>query len=135
MMKRMIYASSAVSNTSFESVIDMLTQATQRNKELGITGIMVFDGKQFLQCIEGDNSTVDGLKAKIFSDQRHTDIFLHGEEEIAQRLFSDWSMGYVNRESSIRKVLEKISGTGEFHPELLSYAQAKLIMLELSSLI
>lgn len=134
-MKRLIYSSIASQEVDFKSVGDILTHAVSKNKEKGITGMMVYDGHKFLQCIEGDESEIDGLYQKIANDFRHHALHIIGEKLDKQRVFSQWNMGYLNNEQEIKKMIQTVTGREDFSPETLSYPHAKLILLQLSFLL
>lgn len=134
-MKQIIYSSTAAENVDFDAINHLLTQCVSKNNEFGISGMLVFDGKQFLQCIEGDEAQVKQLEENIFRDTRHQNIHLIGEKEITIRLFSQWSMGYLNNERAIRQVFLDVNGSEEYALQNLSYQKAKLILLKLSFMI
>lgn len=134
-MKQIIYSSTAAENVDFDAINHLLTQCVSKNNEFAISGMLVFDGKQFLQCIEGNEAQVKQLEENIFRDTRHQNIHLIGEKEITKRLFSQWSMGYLNNERAIRQVFLDVNGSEEYALQNLSYQKAKLILLKLSFMI
>ena len=131
-MKRLIYSSHSSENIDFKVVGEILTHAVKRNKEIGITGMMVYDGKYFLQCIEGDETVVDELWQKLTKDTRHHSLYINGTEFDEKRLFRDWNMGYMNNRHEIQKMIQSVTGNDVFSPETLNYAHAKLLLLQLS---
>lgn len=134
-MKRLIYCSIASEEVDFNSVGGILTQAVAKNNEKGITGMLVYDGEKFLQCIEGDKNEIDELYQKLTNDFRHHTLHLIGEELDERRLFTQWNMGYLNNEKEIKKMMQTVTGHEDFSPEILSYPHAKLILLQLSFLL
>jgi hypothetical protein len=44
---------------------------SEYNKLVGVTGLLVFDGVRYIQLIEGEDSAVDLLMARIARDRRH----------------------------------------------------------------
>ncbi len=134
-MKQIIYASTATESVDYDVIKDLLTQCVAKNDEFGITGMLVFDGKQFLQCFEGNEASVMQLKENIFKDIRHHSVNLIGEKEITKRLFSQWCMGYINNERSIKQVFLDVNGSEEYALQNLRYEKAKLILLKLSFMI
>ncbi len=131
-MKRLIYSSCSSENVDFNVVGEMLTHAVKRNKEKGITGMMVYDGHRFLQCIEGDETVIDALLEKLREDTRHHSLHFNGIEFDENRLFANWNMGYVNNSKEIHKIMHAVTGNEIFSPETLNYPDAKLILWELS---
>jgi len=131
-MKRLIYSSTSSENVDFKVVGEILTHAVKRNKEKGITGMMVYDGKHFLQCIEGDEMMIDELWQKLTEDTRRHSLHINGTELDDKRLFREWNMGYMNNRQEIRKMIHSVTGNDIFSPKTLNYSHVKLILLQLS---
>lgn len=134
-MKRLIYSSIASDDADFDTVGEILTYAVKRNKEKSITGMMIYDGHSFLQCIEGDDLAIDELWEKLNTDQRHHFLHINGEEHDEKRLFSNWNMGYMNNSHEIQEMILKVTGRESASFETLSYPHAKLLLLQLSFLL
>lgn len=73
-------------------LVNLCVQSYCNNVELGITGILYFDGQHFGQVIEGRRDVVDERWQLIQGDQRHDRIRLIDQKDIAQRGFSNWTM-------------------------------------------
>lgn len=134
-MKTFTYCSKASIGTDFKSVLDILTISTMINKQNNISGMLVFDGFNFLQYIEGDEVSINKLKNNLLNDSRHQDIVIIDESFSDQRIFPEWGMGYVNNQESIKNILESITGSREFDPSILTPKKAILILLNLSQII
>ena len=108
-MKRIIYISKlayALSNKEIESIGNI---SSQNNKQINITGMLVFFEKMFFQIIEGDDKAVDRLYEKIGNDPRHCDILrLKTEDDINERLFPDWYMKTINLDDNVDDLLRPI---------------------------
>jgi hypothetical protein len=131
-LKRLIYSSISSKEVGFDTVGEILTQAVSKNKENEITGMLVYDGHHFLQCIEGDDLAIDALWQKLNIDPRHHSLHINGEEQDEKRLFSSWNMGYMNNSHEIQGMIRKVTGRESASLETLSYPHAKLILLQLS---
>lgn len=70
----------------------LVAQAAESNRIAGITGVLLYDGGNFLQILEGEPATVDALFARICQDTRHHHVKLIERVGIEQRNFADWSM-------------------------------------------
>lgn len=80
--------------------LDAILEVSRRNnKELGITGMLLYSGGSFIQALEGRRSAVHGTCDHIFRDARHTDISVITEHEIATRSFPEWTMGFERVET------------------------------------
>ena len=73
-MKSLIYSSVASEGTDLNVVMEIITISKQKNKQHGLTGSLVFDGKLFLQYIEGETQKIDQLYSNLQNDSRHHDI-------------------------------------------------------------
>jgi hypothetical protein len=62
------------------------------NREHDVSGMMLYIGGSFLQLLEGDSADVSAVRRKIFRDKRAMRVILR--EDIAEREFPDWTMGF-----------------------------------------
>jgi hypothetical protein len=76
---------------------EILEVARRKNGENGVTGYLIFDKAYFLQILEGEREAVEETYRRIAGDRRHADVTLVDQRTIAQRNFSDWSMGSAMR--------------------------------------
>ncbi|MDX1992754.1 MAG: BLUF domain-containing protein [bacterium] len=95
-MIQLIYASSAVRLFSGEALLHMLEKSRTNNEKLGITGMLLYQGGNFLQVLEGQEQAVMPLYSKIQQDPRHYDVTTIMKRPLMVRLFDDWQMGFVN---------------------------------------
>ena len=73
----------------------LVKRARGRNAEMGITGVLMFDGAQFCQFLEGPEDAVLDLMRRICADPRHRNVILVRESAIDVRRFKSWYLGYV----------------------------------------
>jgi hypothetical protein len=101
MLKRIKYVS-RFSAPLGETELEALGEAAAaKNKDLGVTGVLMASGGLFYQVIEGPAEAIDGLYATIEGDERHTDVVLLSvEEAVESRLFPEWSMKTVNLDAA-----------------------------------
>jgi len=93
-MKQLLYTSVSTGCLGETELADMLGHCNARNAERGITGLLLHDGRRFVQVLEGEPPSVDALYSKIIKDPRHHLISLLFERNIADRSFAQWAMGY-----------------------------------------
>jgi hypothetical protein len=110
-LSHLIYASSADSKMSDADLRAILDRARTVNSALDITGILLHTEGSYFQVLEGDAEAIDSLYAKIAHDKRHTNVVLIVREPIANRSFSDWSMGFASVTS---KDVAGIIGANDF---------------------
>jgi hypothetical protein len=96
-MKRIKYVSRFATPFSESELEKLGEQASEKNKDREITGVLLTSGGIFYQVIEGPEQSVDEIFSTIGNDPRHTDLLvLSVEEGVDRRLFPDWSMRAVN---------------------------------------
>jgi len=95
MLMELIYSSRHAGGLSNSEGMDsMLSKIRTYNSTNNITGILLFDGFNFIQLLEGEKKNIDVLFDKIKRDKRHTNIKLENYSETSSRLFNRWSMQY-----------------------------------------
>jgi hypothetical protein len=93
-----------------EEVESILATSARNNPARGITGLLLFNGRNFLQLLEGEESEVAGLMERITSDPRHSGVSVLDRRTIADRACPDWAMKRVMIAESIanrREMLER----------------------------
>lgn len=78
------------------AVPGIVKTARMENSIHGITGVLLFDGLNFTQYFEGEETAVDTLLANIQRDKRHKNIVLVLTGQQESRLYNDWGMGYID---------------------------------------
>jgi hypothetical protein len=98
------YLSSAVDLLTPDELARLFTEARDKNARLGVSGMLLHAGGNFIQTIEGPDETVDALFSLIDADERHHEVFLVLRDGIDQRAFADWQMGFVEmpRDDALR---------------------------------
>ena len=94
----LVYVSSAVRLLSHEEIEYLLRRARERNKEYGVTGILLYIGGNFMQYIEGPQDNLDIIYKIIQEDELHSGLILVSREAIESRQFGDWDMAYQTRD-------------------------------------
>ncbi len=88
-MFQLVYISSAVGSPVTGEVLDV---SRRNNARDGITGLLYFDGRRFLQALEGDRLAVERAYARITADPRHRAPVVLSRGDVAQRAFGEWTM-------------------------------------------
>ena len=130
-MKRLKYVSRSVLPLGSTAVGLIVAHAQERNQQLDVTGVLVTTGSLFYQVIEGPESAVDSLYARIASDPRHTDLLILGvEENIHERFFADWSMQRIDLSTEADERLEPLREVLNLIVELRTRSQRLTHTLE-----
>jgi hypothetical protein len=109
-MIELVYVSKAQKRFNSDELKKMLSVFRKNNQAKEITGLFLYDGYgTFIQVLEGHSNVVKPLYEKISNDTRHSRVNLLGENEIQERSFPDWRMGFKNLEQSPITQLEGYS--------------------------
>ncbi|MFJ6677877.1 BLUF domain-containing protein [Microbacterium sp. NPDC091382] len=88
------YASRATEPFDHARLVKLLAESRANNERDGITGMLVYSDPDFIQILEGPDAAVRALLERIGRDPRHTDVRVLLEEQVSERKYSTWSMGY-----------------------------------------
>jgi Sensors of blue-light using FAD len=111
-----------------ESILD---RSREQNLKNDVTGVLLFNQDYFLQLLEGSREQVTSTFCRVAADPRHGTVTLISVQDIDERDFPDWNMGYVPSTSPVlNAALRKYSPTGEASPgpEILAAATVIEIM-------
>lgn len=95
-------------------LVDAILAASRRNNpKAGLTGLLLFNGRRFLQVIEGEAEAVRTTYQRIAADPRHFAMVRLGEREIDSRDFGDWDMAYreIAAGGDLAALAEKMTGS------------------------
>jgi len=90
------YVSFATREMGEDDLKDILAASRRNNPKQDITGMLLYRDRYFIQALEGEDRDVTALYKKIEKDPRHSNVLLVGKDEINERSFGDWSMGFKN---------------------------------------
>jgi hypothetical protein len=108
-LKRISYISKFTRPFSHDEIDQLAADAAERNRSLGVTGMLMSSGGIFYQVLEGPADAVDKLFQKIAADARHKDVLvLTTQEEIEDRQFPSWAMKKVNLDEEAVSRLEPV---------------------------
>lgn len=94
-LHEVLYLSTLAPDAPLKVVASIASQARKANEAAGITGLLVFDGMQFCQHIEGPRKAVLALTERIRQDPRHVDVDILYHGPLAQRRFRHFGLGYT----------------------------------------
>jgi len=79
---------------SQDDLEEILRTSRKNNARLGITGMLLYGNKTFVQILEGEEKAVSELVEKIKRDSRHADFQVLKKKTIDRREYADWSMEF-----------------------------------------
>lgn len=106
---RLIYSSHAELDLRLSDIKDILETARTNNEALEVCGMLFYNSRYFLQALEGDETNVKSLYAKIAEDFRHDSVNVVAETSIDKPMFSDWTMGYSGNSKAVSETLQKLN--------------------------
>jgi len=133
MLVRLIYASRARAAISQDTVEAILASARKHNPAKGVTGLLAYSDRVFVQVLEGGREQVNQMYALLQRDERHQDLILLGYEAIDERQYSSWTMGRIRLDKINRSLLLKYSVCGELDPYQVSNCATVALLNELAS--
>ena len=102
-MQRLVYTSLARRQMSQRDIDRILMTSRLYNEMAGITGLLVYHEKRFLQILEGPIGELDKIYDRIQRDRRHEHCRLLLRETIIARAFDQWEMAYRNHDDLIAR--------------------------------
>ncbi|AWI77486.1 diguanylate cyclase [Parazoarcus communis] len=88
----LLYVSRAVTPLSAEVLDALCNKAGENNRNLGISGCLVYQDGCFMQMLEGRREHITTVMERIRADERHRDIRIVIEGPAQRRIFPDWGM-------------------------------------------
>ena len=95
-LKSLSYTSLARPGLTADEVDAVHQTARHLNALDGITGLLVYNGRNFLQVIEGAESAIDDLYRRLLADPRHSAMNVEDERYIESREFPEWAMEFAH---------------------------------------
>ena len=108
---RMAYVSTASKLFGPAELREMLRESNVRNKEAGITGMLLYKDGRFMQILEGPKAAVKTTFGRISKDPRHHGIIVILKESAEERHFPGWPMAFRDLDSPEQRT---VPGYSEF---------------------
>jgi hypothetical protein len=90
---QLIYQSVCRTGLTLNVLREIARESSKRNRERGITGIMLVQGRNVVQVLEGEEDVVLALYDSISKDARHGGCEVLLTRHCSERAFEDWHMG------------------------------------------
>ncbi|WP_394652158.1 BLUF domain-containing protein [uncultured Sphingomonas sp.] len=129
-MRQILYISTAAGSVIANDANEILATSNRNNTADGVTGLLYFDGKRFLQALEGEPSAVARALSRIEGDPRHRAIVILSDRTVDAREFGSWSMAYratgTDADGFIARVADLVSGaSANVRATFTSFAEAR----------
>lgn len=129
---RLIYASRAAEALTPADHEQILESSRRNNAKVGVTGLLAFGSREFLQCLEGSREAVNATYARILSDPRHQDVQLIDCRDVDQRWFGEWGMHGLPLSRLTRQRVLRYSERELFTPTRMSGGSAIALLADLA---
>lgn len=135
-LSTIVYHSKASVGFTELDLLYLLAGSRARNRDEGVTGILVFDRGMFFQWIEGPNLPLQRIWNAIRKDTRHHDIKVLADTSIPVRLFQDWHMQFAHRDCKAANYIDGLIQASDQVMDRLheSPNEAPIILAEFSEL-
>lgn len=117
---KLVYVSAATRPFTQPALRELLSKARTFNSSVNISGLLLYHERSFFQILEGEEENVTPLFAHIGLDPRHDRVLLLSKQEVEERNFGAWSMGFIDVDPMAAKL-----------PGFLKLLEAKSSFLEL----
>lgn len=107
-MLQLVYMSQAASGLTRQDTGTISAYAQVRNRSDEITGVLLGDGKYFLQVLEGPKASVEDTFLRVIIDTRHNSLMLLSRRIVTAREFGVWDMALCETETDRRNIIEQV---------------------------
>ena len=107
-MLQLIYISTVTPGFDAGEVEAILARSRKNNRADRITGLLLFDGRRFMQALEGDATAVERTFQRIKSDPRHRAIVKLSERTVEAREFGEWAMAAEQITTAVAGVVDQV---------------------------
>jgi hypothetical protein len=99
---QLVYVSDAKELMTEAAIESLLTSCRRHNAENNISGLLIYSSGHFIQLLEGDETILGSLFARISVDKRHHHVQLLHFGVSPERFFGTWRMGLLNLDTVAR---------------------------------
>ncbi len=122
-MISLTYLSRATAPLDRPQLEELLSVSRERNLASEVTGMLLYVDEQFIQTLEGRREDVEATMGRIVADARHHQVDVTLVEEIQERCFPGWTMGF---KSMTGEAVTELPGFTDFlEPESSAYTRSR----------
>jgi hypothetical protein len=93
-MRQLVYISTLRPTERDVNLSSILKVSQSNNLRAKVSGLLFFNGKRFLQALEGTDEAVAATFDRIRADPRHYALVTLSDRFVEQREFGEWAMAY-----------------------------------------
>lgn len=115
MLLQLLYISSTrPAGLTDADLTDILKASRWNNSRQDITGLLFFNGRRFLQALEGPAPQVTSIFERIQADHRHRGVVVLSSKTVASREFGSWAMasrfGELDNDEMLQTIAKGVEG-------------------------
>lgn len=129
---RLVYASRVADALTPADHEQILASSRRNNSKAGITGLLAFGAREFLQCLEGSREAVSAMYTRILADPRHQEVQLIDCRDVEQRWFGEWGMHGLPPSRLTRQRVLRYSERELFTPTRMSSGSVLALLADLA---
>ncbi|MBS3895918.1 BLUF domain-containing protein [Silanimonas sp.] len=129
---RLVYASRAADALTPSDHDQILVSSRRNNGKAGVTGLLAFSAREFLQCLEGSREAVSTTYGRILADPRHQDVQLIDCRAADVRWFGEWGMHGLPPSKLTRQRVLRYSERELFTPTRMSSGNVLALLADLA---
>ena len=107
MLRQYLYVSTAP-DLRRDEISAIIASCESNNAEHGITGLLIYNGRNFLQLLEGAEKDLLWVMRRISGDVRHSGISVLEDTVIDERTCTDWHIRHIRFEDSVEDQREGV---------------------------
>ncbi|MDO6460472.1 BLUF domain-containing protein [Granulosicoccaceae sp. 1_MG-2023] len=121
-LQQFIYTSVIADELPPGTVGQIVRRARRKNRQLGLSGLLIFDGERFCQYLEGPPAGMTLMRDLICQDPRHSAVreIYAGPAAQPGRCFKDWSIAYADVAQDQLSPLLRAATAGQFLDGLMA---------------
>ena len=90
----LVYVSQAAHALSLTEIDHLLGRAQARNRDRGVTGVLLYSDRHFMQYLEGPLASMAEIYGIIRADRQHHGLIELLRDTVRTREFPDWAMAF-----------------------------------------
>ncbi|HBZ46387.1 MULTISPECIES: BLUF domain-containing protein [Stenotrophomonas] len=106
------YVSEAVDGIDGPGIDRILAEASNFNRVAGVTSVLMFDGRRFLQYIEGPDDGVAPVEQRVINARSHQQMRELARGEVGTRHFPRWTMASARIDPDVMSAIIDADWTG-----------------------
>lgn len=109
-IKTVLYVSKAAGSRSLTHLRNLVPHARVANQRREITGVLLFDGRNYTEVLEGPTQAIDAVMAGIALDTRHSRMRVLSDQRRPTRSYVGFPLTYLYDEARRGLTTELVDG-------------------------